>query len=84
MYELRGFIPQRRNVIYYRSNSQLLLRAMAMFAFTNGSTQIGIPGTAGNSVVCEDPDAIIPYLPARGGVILTDFDNQHFHTRRIR
>jgi hypothetical protein len=60
---------------------------MAMFAagvFTNGSMQNGHAGTAGNSMICESPDSIIPYLPARFGIILTGFDNQHFHTGRIR
>jgi hypothetical protein len=98
-----GFVPQRRNVIYYRSNSRLLLRAMAMFAtgvrailsvdqhtcdvvtthvgrgffrwhhripleqnfnavfaFSNGSMQVGIPATSSNSMICASPDALFP------------------------
>jgi hypothetical protein len=38
----------------------------SIFASTNGLMQIGIPGTAGRSIIFDSADAIITYLPAGG------------------
>ena len=61
--------------ILWHNSAQLVVQGFnAAFASTGDLMQIGIPGSAGNSIIFDDPNAVLAYLPAIGppGILTQD------------